>query len=50
MHLAKQNSGKPDMLSQGSTKLDKLSQSSMGGHLDKKEATDPRGNQSSEEI
>ena len=36
MHLANQSSGKPDTLSQGSTKLDKLSQSSMGGTLDKK--------------
>ena len=38
------------MLSQGSTKLDKLSQSSMEDTLDKREATDPRGNQSSEET
>ena len=35
------------MLSQGSTKLDKLSQSSMGHTLDKREATDPRGKESS---
>ena len=47
MHLANQSSGKLDKLSQGSSKLDKLSQSSMGNNLDKKEATDPRGKQSS---
>ena len=35
MHLANQSSGKPDMLSQGSSKLDKLSQSSIGDTLDK---------------
>ena len=32
MHLANQSSGKPDKLSQGSNKLDMLSQSSMGEH------------------
>ena len=32
MHLANQSSGKPDKLSQGSSKLDKLTQSSMGEH------------------
>ena len=50
MHLANQSSRKPDMLSQGSSKLDKLSQSSMGDTLDIREATDPRNEQSSEEI
>ena len=33
MHIAKQSAGKPDKLSQGSSKLDKLSQSSMGNTL-----------------
>ena len=57
MHLANQSSGKPDMLSQGSTKLDKLSQSSMGDTLDKRGSLRPQGqnpenpdNQSSEET
>ena len=54
MHLANQSSRKPDMLSQGSTKLDKLSQSSMGDTLDKRGSPKPQGqtleNQSSEEI
>ena len=44
MHLANQSSGKLDKLSHGSSKLDKLSQSSRGNTLDKKEATDSRGN------
>ena len=43
MHLANQSSWKLEKLSQGSSKLDKLSQSSMGDTLDKREATDPRG-------
>ena len=42
MHLANQSSEKPDKLSQVSSKLDKLSQSSMGDTLDKREATDLR--------
>ena len=50
MHLANQSSGKPDTLSQGSSKLDKLSQSSMGDTLDIREVTDPSSKQSSEEI
>ena len=46
MHLANQSSGKLDKLSQGSSELDKLSQSSMGNTLDKREATDSKGNSS----
>ena len=34
MQLTNQSSGKPDMLSQGSTKLDKLSPEFNGGTLD----------------
>ena len=40
MHLANQSSGK----------LDNLSQSSMGDTLDKRKATDPRGNDIQEAI
>ena len=43
MHLANQSSGKPDTLSQGSSKLDKLSQSSMGDTLDKRGSLRPQG-------
>ena len=50
MHLASQSSGKLDKLSQGSSKLDKLSQNSMGHTLDKREATDSRGKNSSRRI
>ena len=46
MHLANQSSRKLDKLSQGSSKLDKLSQNSMGNTLDKREATDSKGNSS----
>ena len=43
MHLANQSSGMPDMLSQGSSKLEKLSQSSMGGTLGKRGSLRPQG-------
>ena len=39
MHLANQSSRKLDKLFQGSSKLDKLSHSSMGDTLDVREAT-----------
>ena len=45
MHLANQSSRKLDMLSQGSTTLDKLSQSSIGGTLDIREALRLQGGQ-----
>ena len=43
MHLANCSSRKPDTLSQGSIKLDKLSQGSMGDTSDKKGSHRPTG-------
>ena len=48
MHFVNQSSRKLDKLSHGSSKLDKLSRVQWGNILDKREATDPRGKQSSE--
>ena len=50
MHLANQSSGNPDILSQGSTKPDKLSQSSMGDTLDKRGSLRPPGVEPTERI
>ena len=48
MHLANQSSRKLDKLSQGSHKLTSYPRVQWGNTLDKREATDPRGRQSSE--